>query len=168
MLIPPLERIFNLVGADVRSWYDEMPKTLRADQSDALTLTPRKAKSAQPVNAIAVNAAKIDELFLTTQCLLCGAPALEGICDACLSDPQTTIFGLQSRISRTETRLRDAQMVCSSCAGCAYAEPIECVSLDCPWLFERKKAEGKAAALVPVQDLIDEIELGLWDEGDAA
>ncbi|KAM7220031.1 hypothetical protein V8F06_004545 [Rhypophila decipiens] len=25
-LIPPLERIFNLVGANVRAWYDEMPK----------------------------------------------------------------------------------------------------------------------------------------------
>ncbi|KAJ9618304.1 DNA polymerase zeta [Taxawa tesnikishii (nom. ined.)] len=28
-LIPPLERIFNLVGANVRGWYDEMPKVQR-------------------------------------------------------------------------------------------------------------------------------------------
>ena len=26
VLIPPLERFFNLVGANVRSWYEEMPK----------------------------------------------------------------------------------------------------------------------------------------------
>ena len=25
-IIPPLERIFNLVGGNVRQWYDEMPK----------------------------------------------------------------------------------------------------------------------------------------------
>lgn len=25
-IIPPLERIFNLVGANVRQWYEEMPK----------------------------------------------------------------------------------------------------------------------------------------------
>src|SRR5277367_5466898 len=25
-LIPPLERIFNLVGVNVRSWYEDMPK----------------------------------------------------------------------------------------------------------------------------------------------
>lgn len=25
-IIPPLERIFNIVGANVRQWYDEMPK----------------------------------------------------------------------------------------------------------------------------------------------
>ncbi|KAK7530431.1 hypothetical protein IWX49DRAFT_643110 [Phyllosticta citricarpa] len=28
-LIPPLERIFNLVGANVRAWWDEMPKVQR-------------------------------------------------------------------------------------------------------------------------------------------
>lgn len=28
-LIPPLERIFNLVGAHVRAWYDELPKVQR-------------------------------------------------------------------------------------------------------------------------------------------
>jgi DNA polymerase zeta len=28
-LVPPLERIFTLVGANVRGWYDEMPKTQR-------------------------------------------------------------------------------------------------------------------------------------------
>jgi len=31
-LIPPLERIFNLVGANVRSWYEDMPK-LQRDQT---------------------------------------------------------------------------------------------------------------------------------------
>lgn len=28
-LIPPLERIFNLVGANVRSWYEDMPRAQR-------------------------------------------------------------------------------------------------------------------------------------------
>ena len=30
-LIPPLERIFNLVGANVRVWYEEMPKVRELD-----------------------------------------------------------------------------------------------------------------------------------------
>ncbi|RMZ88497.1 hypothetical protein DV736_g4272, partial [Chaetothyriales sp. CBS 134916] len=33
-LIPPLERIFNLVGANVRLWYDEMPKYQRSDAAE--------------------------------------------------------------------------------------------------------------------------------------
>ncbi|KAL6361285.1 hypothetical protein LRP88_04752 [Fusarium phalaenopsidis] len=39
-LIPPLERIFNLVGANVRQWYDEMPKVQRIRH--ATTLGTRK------------------------------------------------------------------------------------------------------------------------------
>lgn len=74
VLIPPLERIFNLVGADVRSWYDEMPKALRADQPDPLLLSPRKLKK----NVDAANALKIDEHFSTTHCILCGALTSEG------------------------------------------------------------------------------------------
>lgn len=35
-LIPPLERIFSLVGANVRSWYDDMPKAQRITQREYL------------------------------------------------------------------------------------------------------------------------------------
>jgi DNA polymerase zeta len=40
-IIPPLERIFNLVGANVRAWYDEIPKVqrLRAIKNFAPMLT---------------------------------------------------------------------------------------------------------------------------------
>lgn len=33
-LIPPLERIFNLVGANVRSWYEDMPKVHTRNEKD--------------------------------------------------------------------------------------------------------------------------------------
>ena len=33
-LIPPLERIFNLVGANVRSWYEDMPKIYDRNQKE--------------------------------------------------------------------------------------------------------------------------------------
>lgn len=32
-LIPPLERIFNLLGADVKSWYTTMPKIDRVGKA---------------------------------------------------------------------------------------------------------------------------------------
>lgn len=37
-LIPPLERIFNLVGANVRSWYENMPKVQRGDRKELLNI----------------------------------------------------------------------------------------------------------------------------------
>ena len=71
VLIPPLERIFNLVGADVRAWYDEMPKTITVDERDPLALSPRKRA---PVHA---NRFKIDEHFQSARCLTCGRAASE-------------------------------------------------------------------------------------------
>ncbi|KAF8132341.1 hypothetical protein EV363DRAFT_1583317 [Boletus edulis] len=64
VLIPPLERIFNLVGADVRAWYDEMPKTITVDEQDPLAHSPRKRA---PVHG---NRFKIDEHFQSARCKL--------------------------------------------------------------------------------------------------
>jgi len=72
VLIPPLERIFNLVGADVRAWYDEMPKTITVDERDPLALSPRKRA---PVHT---NRFKIDEHFQSARCLTCGRTASDG------------------------------------------------------------------------------------------
>lgn len=70
-LIPPLDRIFCLVGADVRSWYEEMPKTMRANQATETALfSPRMQRTLQQ--------AQIDEHFLSLHCVLCGEPADEG------------------------------------------------------------------------------------------
>jgi DNA polymerase zeta len=67
VLIPPLERIFNLVGVNVRAWYDEMPRTIKADGTDPLALSPKKLRK-----DVGVNRFKIDEHFQSSQCLVCG------------------------------------------------------------------------------------------------
>jgi len=74
VLIPPLERIFNLVGADVRAWYDEMPKRIRADQPDPVVLSPRKGVK----EAMVLNRPTIDEHFRSNQCFACGSYTTEG------------------------------------------------------------------------------------------
>jgi len=72
VLIPPLERVFNLVGADVRAWYEEMPKAIEVDQRDPLLSSPKKPA------VIATDRYKIDEHFQSLQCLSCDGPASEG------------------------------------------------------------------------------------------
>jgi hypothetical protein len=37
---------------------------------------------------------------------------------------------------------------------------VRCVSLDCPWLFQRKKAEQQAEDIEGLQKLIQALELG--------
>lgn len=70
VLIPPLERIFNLVGANVRAWYDEMPKAIR---TETVMLSPKKATV-----DLGVGRFKIDEHFSSSQCLICGDITPEG------------------------------------------------------------------------------------------
>ncbi|KAI0335271.1 hypothetical protein GY45DRAFT_1240755 [Cubamyces sp. BRFM 1775] len=159
VLIPPLERVFNLVGADVRSWFDDMPKSLRVDQPD-VTLSPRKNKK----SVMVANAFKIDDHFTSSHCLICGALTPEVLCEVCRADHAVTISELLSRVQGTERRLKDVHLVCSSCCGTAPAEPVQCESLDCPWLYERKKMEGKAEALTTVHDLIEEMEKEWYEE----
>jgi hypothetical protein len=71
VLIPPLERIFNLVGADVRSWFDDMPKAIRVNHPNPLAMSPKKQR-------ITANRLKIDEHFQSSQCLACGGLSSDG------------------------------------------------------------------------------------------
>lgn len=76
MLIPPLARILSLVGADVRAWYDEMPKGLYADApgAESVLMSPRKASRA----AALVRRYKIDAHFFSEHCVACGAIGTDG------------------------------------------------------------------------------------------
>ncbi|KDQ63750.1 hypothetical protein JAAARDRAFT_53942 [Jaapia argillacea MUCL 33604] len=154
VLIPPLERIFNLVGADVRAWYDEMPKTIRAEEPDPIILSPKKPKP--DINL--PNRFKIDDHFRSSQCIVCGGLTSAGVCDECRATPQPTIAALLARVRKAEKNLKASHDVCVSCTGGGPAEPILCESLDCSWLFERKKAEDKAESLVLIHELIEEME----------
>lgn len=87
------------------------------------------------------------------------------ICDVCCLKPQETIGKLLSRVHRTEKKLQNVHLVCTSCSGIPQAEPVRCTSLDCPWLFERKKLEHKAENLNVMQELVEElIELHMEDD----
>ena len=56
LLIPPLSRIFNLVGADVEHWYDSMPRTKRAGKYEVG----------------GANKTRIDSHFRSSHCVVCG------------------------------------------------------------------------------------------------
>ena len=73
VLIPPLERIFNLVGADVRGWYEEMPRRICADGIDNSLMSPEKAKGLMTPGRL-----RIEEHFRNSQCILCRSFSDEG------------------------------------------------------------------------------------------
>ncbi|KAF9076289.1 hypothetical protein BDP27DRAFT_1389695 [Rhodocollybia butyracea] len=149
VLIPPLERIFNLVGADVRQWYNEMPKPRRID-----VVSPSKGGGPQIVELDRFN---ISEHFDHSECLICGNFALQGLCTECWKQPQSTLAGLLTRIRANEQRLINTHQVCSSCTGTALEDAAQCQSLDCSWFYARKKAEARTEFLGILHELVQEM-----------
>jgi len=134
-LIPPLERIFNLVGANVRQWYDEMPKVQRIRLiGDGENATSKK---------------KTMESYMgSSLCIVCRArlpksrePAPLPLCHPCRGlRSQQTLLALRGKIAKAERRHRDLEDVCRSCAGLAFGEEVKCDSRDCPTFYSRVKA----------------------------
>lgn len=79
LLIPPLSRIFNLVGADVEEWYDSMPKTKRLGKYDKAggKMTNRgngKGKQGEAKG----RGSRIDSHFRSSHCVVCGIESSDG------------------------------------------------------------------------------------------
>lgn len=79
VLIPPLARIFNLVGADIKAWYDEMPRTLRADEAErgATPFSPKKPRAESL--GLRNDLPTIENHFRSSQCLICASTTCDGL-----------------------------------------------------------------------------------------
>jgi DNA polymerase zeta len=51
--------------------------------------------------------------------------------------------------------------MCVSCTASEPSEPIECESLDCPWMFERKKAEDKVESISVLEECINDLSVDI-------
>ena len=135
-LIPPLERIFNLVGANVRQWYDEMPKFQRIRRVDPNTLA---------ADGSLTNARKTLESYMKSSlCVVC-REKLEGeavVCDRCVAASDTSVLALQSKISDMEKRTRCLESICRSCASLSWNDEVRCESKDCPIYYTRIRHEA--------------------------
>ncbi|EXA40006.1 DNA polymerase zeta subunit [Fusarium oxysporum f. sp. raphani 54005] len=149
-LIPPLERIFNLVGANVRQWYDEMPKVQRIYH--ATTLGKKKTT--------------LESYMKSTNCLVCGLKFSQednALCPSCRKNAPSSLLTLQTRLTTEERRLQEVLSLCRSCSGLGPIEDVQCDSKDCPVFWTRmrqaSKTKGQRNASQPViQSLVDSVE----------
>ncbi|KAJ8116657.1 hypothetical protein ONZ43_g4393 [Nemania bipapillata] len=134
-LIPPLERIFNLVGANVRQWYEEMPKIQRIHRVDPAYGTSLAKKT-------------LESYMKAAGCLVCGIHTKnEGsICTRCQADVPASVLKLQTKLNGEETKLLDVNKICQSCAGLAPLDEIPCDSKDCPVFYTRMKQAARYRA----------------------
>ncbi|KAF2791127.1 hypothetical protein K505DRAFT_377011 [Melanomma pulvis-pyrius CBS 109.77] len=157
-LIPPLERIFNLVGANVRQWYDEMPKVQRM-RNIALPLSRSGGGGGRGKGAANQAKRTLESYMTSSTCLVCRAklpPAptiLPGVdtdafatlplCSPCLTRPARALLALKMRVWKCEQRVQQVDMVCRSCAGLAWGEEIKCDSRDCGVFYTRVRETAR-------------------------
>jgi DNA polymerase zeta len=138
-LIPPLERIFNLVGANVRAWYDEMPKVQRVRNIGV----GGNSKG---------NIHKTMESYMSiSTCVVCrvklSAPAPNTIslplCSTCAATSSLTLLTLRNKLRAAHAKKNDIDSICRSCADIPNGDTIKCDSRDCPVFYSRVKADAK-------------------------
>ena len=149
-LIPPLERIFNLVGANVRQWYDEMPKFQRIRRINVSSTFGGK-------NAM-ISRKTLESYMKSSACLVCSEKVEEelAICNGCMRDADTSTLALQLRLRRAEKKAVTLEQVCRSCSGLAWGETVRCVSKDCPVFYTRARhAAGLRSMVTGTEPIID-------------
>ncbi|KAF1966944.1 DNA polymeras-like protein zeta catalytic subunit [Bimuria novae-zelandiae CBS 107.79] len=180
-LIPPLERIFNLVGASVRQWYDEMPKVQRI-RSITLPLHHQQPIDNTTIGEGIPNHSKTLEGYMkSSTCLVCRSklpPLLSRhhetdayvrvpVCKDCLRKPARALFGLKTIIWKNEKRLKQVDTICRNCSNLAWGEEIRCDSRDCPVFYtrnrQRAKLDGLKNGLLGVVEVLQEGETVSYD-----
>lgn len=128
VLIPPLERIFNLVGADIRGWYRELPRQVVADVNTGVLRAPN---------------------IQSKTCIGCGGHIdnEQSLCLQCLSREHSLVASTALASRHRDSNLGRLGSICYNCVGAAYIRgaaihgmEADCVNQACDVYFERIKS----------------------------
>ncbi|XP_073076870.1 DNA polymerase zeta catalytic subunit isoform X2 [Manis javanica] len=140
-ILPPLARIFSLVGIDVFSWYHELPRIQKATSSSRSDPEGRKGT--------------ISQYFTALRCPVCDDVTQHGICSTCRSQPQQVAVVLSQEVRELEHKQEQLAKVCKNCAGC-FDQHIPCVSLNCPVLFKLARVNRELCKAPYLRRLLDQ------------
>ncbi|XP_063108437.1 DNA polymerase zeta catalytic subunit isoform X2 [Cavia porcellus] len=140
-ILPPLARIFSLIGIDVFSWYHELPRIQKAASSSRSDLEGRKGT--------------ISQYFTTLHCPVCDDLTQHGICSKCRSQPQHVTVILNQEIRELERKQEQLLKICKNCTG-SFDRHIPCVSLNCPVLFKLSRVNRDLSKAPYLRQLLDQ------------
>ncbi|KAL6880915.1 zeta catalytic subunit of dna polymerase [Trichoderma novae-zelandiae] len=151
-LIPPLERIFNLVGANVRQWYDAMPKIRRIQRTKGHSHKKRT----------------LEAYMQSVNCMVCGrkvaSTAEMSLCRFCYATVPGSLLTLQSKLAAVERKYDEIRRICQSCEGLGPLEEVACDSHDCPVFWTRTRLKSKMLhEQVVTEPLIHELHARMED-----
>eukprot|EP00850_Spirogloea_muscicola_P013421 SM000091S24579 [mRNA] locus=s91:158707:170125:- [translate_table: standard] len=165
-ILPAIQRIFGLIGADLRAWFAEMPRIYRPPSSKRpqgprprLPWWKRGEEEGQadvesdgdegPARAKST----IDQYYLSRRCATCAelTRASQQVCSSCRSEPQIVAAILAGRAAKLEREYAHLAALCKHCGGGAGSVGgVACISLDCRVFFERKKTQSEFQATARV------------------
>ncbi|XP_039981481.1 DNA polymerase zeta catalytic subunit isoform X2 [Xiphias gladius] len=142
-ILPPLARMFQLIGVDVFSWYQELPRIQKASCSSAMGGEEAGRKGT------------ISQYFTTLHCPVCDELTQLGVCSRCRAEPQRVVVTLYQDIRRWESQQDQLLKVCRNCSGCADRQ-VPCVSLDCPVLYKLARVNRQLSKAPYLRQLLEQ------------
>ncbi|RLU15029.1 hypothetical protein DMN91_012916 [Ooceraea biroi] len=139
VIIPPLNRCFNLFGIDVNTWYKEMSHRFNLNNIAHLGGGDNSKSS-------------IRQFFSSAACITCGEQTNKDVCPECHLQPDRTILVLLEKIKQLERNYQQITAICHSCIG--RSGEIECASLDCPVLYRMAQARKDLEQVSSMNDII--------------
>ncbi|XP_064595699.1 uncharacterized protein LOC135462216 [Liolophura sinensis] len=138
-ILPPLDRFLSLLGVNVFTWYQEMPRIVK--------VIPASSGSGENKKGT------ISQYFSVTNCPVCDEQTKEPLCPQCRRDPQTVTVTLSARMRQWERTQHHLKQVCSSCMGVGEEE-VSCVCLDCPMLYRLRRAKQDLSRSTQLRELL--------------
>ncbi|XP_056151151.1 DNA polymerase zeta catalytic subunit isoform X2 [Lampris incognitus] len=143
-ILPPLARLFQLIGVDVFSWYQELPRIHKASGSTA-------AGGGEEVG----RKGTISQYFTTLHCPVCDELTQLGVCARCRAEPQRVAVTLYQDIRQWESQQEQLLKICRNCSGSAERQ-VPCVSLDCPVLYKLSQVNRQLSKAPYLRQLLEQ------------
>ncbi|XP_035851664.1 DNA polymerase zeta catalytic subunit isoform X2 [Sander lucioperca] len=142
-ILPPLARMFQLIGVDVFSWYQELPRIQKASNSSAVGGEEVGRKGT------------ISQYFTTLHCPVCDELTQLGVCSQCRAEPQRVAVTLYQDMRQWESQQDQLVKICRNCSGCAERQ-VSCVSLDCPTLYKLSRVNRQLSKAPYLRQLLEQ------------
>lgn len=114
-IIPALQRVFGLVGADLNQWLSEIPRPIRE------AFGKRQVHVSNPLRA------RIDHYYQSKHCVLCGELALSSkhFCETCSENRTAMTTAVIRKTSKLEKDMQHITAVCTthSLSSLSYHSP---------------------------------------------
>jgi DNA polymerase zeta len=148
------------VGANVRGWYDEMPKVQRVRRVEASNVNDTRDAAAMKT---------LESYMKSSVCVICRERVESDtpLCQSCLAQSNVSLLALSRQLAAAETKAANLEKVCRSCASLAWREPVKCDSKDCPVFYTRTRhmslLRSTRAAVRPASRLLESVGAKLYD-----